>query len=203
MKYNKENLAIVFALQEETSGLFDDLKPFYTGLGKINASLSLAKILHESKPAFVLNLGTAGSRKFCTHALIECSGFVQRDMDLSALGFQPGETPFDSISGQIKGTRLFENLKHGICGSGDSFETGEPKIPCDLVDMEAYAMAKTCKIFKCPFISVKYITDGCDHKSGDEWSNNLKMASLALRGFANDFILSLQDPTKAGMINPV
>ena len=39
--------------------------------------------------------------------------------------------------------------------------------------MEAYALAKVCHIRNVPFISFKYITDGADEQSHDDWEKNL------------------------------
>jgi len=40
--------------------------------------------------------------------------------------------------------------------------------------MEAYALAKVCKNFQTPFISFKYISDGADNNSADDWNENMK-----------------------------
>ena len=39
--------------------------------------------------------------------------------------------------------------------------------------MEAYALAKICKNFQTPFISFKYISDGADSNSADDWNENI------------------------------
>ena len=39
--------------------------------------------------------------------------------------------------------------------------------------MEAYALAKVCQYFNIPFISFKYITDGADEQSHEDWEKNL------------------------------
>ena len=51
----------------------------------------------------------------------------------------------EEIPGCIELVSYFDQLPKGICGTGDSFETGLPKVSCDLVDMEGYALAKVCK----------------------------------------------------------
>ena len=38
---------------------------------------------------------------------------------------------------------------------------------------EAYALAKICKNFQTPFISFKYISDGADSNSADDWNENI------------------------------
>ena len=39
--------------------------------------------------------------------------------------------------------------------------------------MEAYALAKVCKNFQMQFISFKYISDGADNNSADDWNENI------------------------------
>ena len=43
------------------------------------------------------------------------------------------------------------------------------KIQSDLVDMEAYALAKTCRNFGIDFVSYKYISDD---GNADDWEKN-------------------------------
>jgi len=62
-----------------------------------------------------------------------------------------------------------------------------PEITCDVVDMEAYALAKVCTLEEIRFTSVKYITDGADDNASVDWESNLKHAAkcfkdLVLRG---------------------
>ncbi|WP_221175232.1 ATP-binding protein, partial [Staphylococcus aureus] len=42
-------------------------------------------------------------------------------------------TPMDQhFPGAIELEPFFDHLPKGICGTGDSFETGQPKVPCQL-----------------------------------------------------------------------
>ena len=166
----------------ESQGLFEAARipVFYSGIGKVNAASKAAELIHRHGARFILNLGTAGSDRFPTHTLVECSAVVQRDMDISPLGFPVGETPMDPIGGRIDLEELFPDLPKGVCGTGDIFDTGAPKIPCDLVDMEAYAIAKVCRQNGIGFAAVKYITDGCDHNAHNDWQANLIPGAKAL-----------------------
>ena len=74
----------------------------------------------------------------------------------------------------------FGDLAQGICGTGDSFETGLPKVPCNLVDMEGYALAKVCKKLDVRLISVKYITDGANDTAHLDWEENLLLGAQKL-----------------------
>ena len=180
--FRASDIAVIVALPMETQGLFDAQKipVHYCGIGKINAAFKTAEVILKTGCKHVLNLGTAGSHKFPTHSTIECHGFVQRDMDLSPLGFPFGQTPMDEVPGLIEVPRLLPDLPGGVCGTGDRFEVGPPQLECDLVDMEAYAIAKVCKKLGVGLTAVKYITDGSDDKAHEDWFENLKPASRKL-----------------------
>ncbi len=175
---------VVGAMEDEIQGLLEQegLRVLYTGIGKINAAHHLTKALTELRMRgeeldLVLNFGTAGSRVFPRHALVECTRFVQRDMDVSAIGFAVGETPLDPLPGELTSKRHFPALEEGVCGTGDNFETGEPKVRCTVVDMEAYALAKVCSLEGVEFASVKYISDGSNETAAADWKTSLPLAA--------------------------
>lgn len=176
---------IVMAMQEESRGLLEQagFEVIYTGIGKINATHALTRALlgrrAKGQTPWVLNLGSAGSPVFKTGELVEASRFVQRDMDATGIGFAFGQTPFDPHPSMLVTPRRFEPLPAGVCGSGDSFLQGPSPIACDIVDMEAYAYAKTCLMESVPFACAKYITDGADHKAHADWQVNLERAADA------------------------
>jgi adenosylhomocysteine nucleosidase len=173
--FKSEDIALVMALPGESQGLFEkeNFVVHYTGIGKVNAALVAMDVIHKTQCKVMINLGTAGSAKFKTHELIEVISFVQRDMDISPLGFAVGETPFDPLPGAIDLIPYFKDLPQGVCGTGDTFETGAPKVPCDMVDMEGYALAKVCRKMGVQLISLKFISDGADHKAHEDWEQNL------------------------------
>ncbi|MEK6773870.1 MAG: 5'-nucleosidase [Bdellovibrionota bacterium] len=180
-KINSSDVLVLMALPSESQGLFEaaGIAVHYSGIGKINAAMKTMELIMRLQPKQILNLGTAGSHKFKTHELIECSAFVQKDMDITPLGFPLGQTPLDDIPGKIEVSTLTK-LKKGICGTGDVFEIGPPRLACDLVDMEAYAIAKVCKKMQVELTAIKYITDGSDPHSKDDWIKNLQPASESL-----------------------
>ena len=91
-------------------------------------------------------------------------------MDVSPLGFEVGVTPLDDhLAAEIHLQPHFIDLPKAVCGTGDSFETGQPKVACDVVDMEGYALAKVCHKLGVRLISVKYITDGADDTAHLDW----------------------------------
>jgi adenosylhomocysteine nucleosidase len=177
-------MLVVMALELEAQGLFASagIEVLYTGIGKVNAAHALTRRLTELRQADeeiprVVNFGTAGSHTFATGSLVACTSFVQRDMDVTALGFAPGTTPFDALPPMLEFPVSLPHLPHGVCSSGDSFEIRGPVISRDVLDMEAYALAKVCLIEGARFTCVKYITDGADHAAAGDWHANLPKAA--------------------------
>ncbi|MDB2446630.1 5'-methylthioadenosine nucleosidase [Candidatus Pelagibacter bacterium] len=160
------NKLFVAALKEETVGL----NYFYhVGVGKINATYNLIKLIQEHKPSEVINYGTAGAIKKELSGIVECTKFYQRDMDVrSLLNLKLGETPFDHINEIINSEEGFS------CGSGDSFVNKQIEMDLDLVDMEAYALAKVCKLEGINFKCFKYISDNADANATYDWIENCK-----------------------------
>ena len=180
---------IVMALPQESRGQLEraGAQLLYTGVGKVNAASTLARRLAELRcagqaPALVLNLGTAGSRAIPAHTLVACNRFLQRDMDVSGLGFPVGVTPFDDTPPVIEFPPVFAHMPQRSCSSGDSFATHLHRFEGDVVDMEAFALARVCVGENIPFACAKYITDGADADSASHWEAALEAASL---GFAS------------------
>jgi adenosylhomocysteine nucleosidase len=178
------NTLVVMALRAESAGVFEaaGIPVLYCGVGKINAAIALTGALtryalQDQAMPLVLNFGSAGSRRHAAGTLAECHEFVQRDMDASGLGFALGVTPYDDAPDRLRFEPMFGQLPSAVCGSGDSFSTGMAGIECAVVDMEAYALAKTCWSHKAPFACAKYVTDGADHTAADDWHGSVHKAA--------------------------
>ena len=156
----------------------------YTGVGKVNAAATLARRLAEIRAAGqplprVFNMGTAGSRRVPSHSLVACNRFAQRDMDVTGLGFAPGVTPFDPTPAIIEFPPVLANLPQLLCSTADSFATHQHAVDGDVVDMEAFALARVCLAERARFGCVKYVTDGADADSAAHWQAALDAASRA------------------------
>jgi adenosylhomocysteine nucleosidase len=175
---------VVFALRAESAGVFEAaaVPVLYCGVGKVNAAIALTRELTRyaerglAMPR-VLNFGSAGSRCYPAGTLVESHEFVQRDMDVGGLGFERGVTPFDEVPPCLRFEPAFDHLPKAVCGSGDSFATGLVGMECAVVDMEAYALAKVCRLEKAPFACAKYVSDGADHTAADDWRRNVHKAA--------------------------
>ena len=185
---NKDDIVIVCALEQEVNGELDDYLPdprqiIYTGVGKVNATGQLTERLHSSHlqylppmPKLVINYGTAGSRELPIGELVDCTKFIQRDMDVTGLGFMKGQTPFEQEVpiildyDHVKFNPIGKKLR---CGTGDNFVQDSMGSYSDVYDMEAYALAKVCFVYNVDFISFKYITDNANEHSPKDWEENL------------------------------
>ncbi|MFQ3355148.1 MAG: adenosylhomocysteine nucleosidase [Paracoccaceae bacterium] len=170
--FEKSSTVLVVALEDELPKvMLPGWRICYTGVGKINATFYLFQEIMKYKPETIVNFGTAGSLRQDLSGLQEVSIFKQRDMDASGLSFPIGETPFDTID-------TIDNARNGLsCGTGDSFVKDSPKLLTDLVDMEAYAHAKVCKLLGINFFCFKYISDEANQNAELDWNSNLKRGS--------------------------
>jgi len=190
-----DNTLLVFALGEEAQGLFDGFHIIFTGVGKVNAAYHLMLGLMEWKekrgnyPGLVLNLGSAGSSLFGRETVVNCTQFIQRDMDVSAFGEMRFTTPNEDVSPVFSAGLRCEAFPQGVCGSGDSFVTDGKTLGWNVVDMEAYALAKVCVGQKIPFCCLKYISDGADSQAVEAWDKALIATAHALRKVVRNVVL--------------
>ena len=157
---------IVMALKQESQGLIEEMEfpLIFTGVGLIKASQKLTHQLILNKYDRVLNLGTAGSRKWPAKTLLEVKKVVRRDQVLSWIN-------------QDYHLKTISELPQGVCGSADFVDTTSNVEKWDMLDMEAYALASVCQDFKIPFHSIKYITDYSNSNSQKDWESLLKPAA--------------------------
>jgi adenosylhomocysteine nucleosidase len=164
------------AIKAETVGL-DYFH--HTGVGKINATYNTLKLVNIYKPKIIINYGTAGAINPGLKGIVECSTFYQRDMDVTGLDFKLGETPYDNIKEIIISKNAYS------CGTGDSFVNKEINIKVDVVDMEAYAIAKVCKLENIEFKCFKYISDSADDNANIDWNESLSLGAKAFQVYIN------------------
>ena len=165
------------AIKEETTGL-DYFN--HVGVGKINATYNTLRLINAYKPKIIINYGTAGAINTKLKGIIECTKFYQRDMDVRGLGFELSETPFDKIKEIITSDNGYS------CGTGDSFVSKKIEMKVDVVDMEAYAIAKVCKLENIEFKCFKHISDNADENANKDWKANLKLGASTFAKLFNN-----------------
>ena len=129
---------------------------FYTGVGKCNATLKALELIYERSPTLIINFGTAGTCNDTLSGLVECGIFVDRD----------DSATFNNNARIITNPNLF------TLSTGDNFVTSKID-KCDVVDMEAYCIAKACQKHQIKFKCFKYITDYVNEASRQDWNVNI------------------------------
>ena len=176
---------ILIALKEEAPELSFSMKVFYTGVGKVNAAMTAAECITKYNPKRVINFGTAGGITVKS-GFHQVSKFVQRDMMCCELGSLPGQTPFED------GVVL--DFGEGLtCSTGDNFVTDSNLlIPADVVDMEAYAIAKACKKRDVEFLCYKFVSDGANNDSLNDWQSMVSQGQLHYLNKLKELNISLK-----------
>lgn len=179
---------LIVALKQELpdTGLAD-WPVIYTGVGKVNAAISLMAALTKFKPSLLINYGTAGAVSPGLSGVVEIGKAVQYDMDVRPLGLDLGVTPFEADSDCL--TFADSPL---ICGTADRFATHPPDITCDVVDMELYALAKIAAREQIPLRAFKFISDEADAHANEDWKASLPDAASAFLDI-QDKLLALKD----------
>lgn len=149
------NIIIICALPAEFVSAKH--KVYYSGVGKINATIATMKAIREFNPELVINVGTVGSCLPTLKGGIECSRFYERDGVRTM-----GENVVINDESEEKYT----------CATGDSFLT-RPLSWADVVDMEAFAIARVCQMEGVEFRCFKYVTDYVNENSLKTWSDNI------------------------------
>lgn len=168
----KTELLIITALESELKreALPSGVEIVYTGIGKINATITSIKAINQYSPKRILNFGTAGKIKPELHGLLEIGKVIQRDMQAEPLAPR-GSTPFCVRPQEYLSTGQF------VCGSGDSFVTAHDpwlhSLGVDVVDMELFAIAAVAHDCQIPWQSFKYITDDANESSGEDWQDKV------------------------------
>ena len=167
-----ENTVIFVALESELpAALLPEWRVIYTGVGKVNAAVEATHFFNLYQMDTMINYGTAGSLNPAVSGLVEVGQFYERDMDVRPLGFAIGQTPFENEIG------LNFGYDGAVCSTGDNFVTDPPELHSDIVDMEAYALAKVAKRLGCDFRCFKYISDSADREAAADWQENQRQGA--------------------------
>ena len=188
--HKRQEVLLIIALKEELPrNLLPEFNIEYCGVGKINATYKALEIISKYEPKLIINFGTAGSLRKNLFGLNEVSHFFQRDMDARALGFKIGVTPFEERS-------VIDFGRTGLsCSSGDNFVSSPPELKTDLVDMEAYAIAKVCVLKNVQFMCFKYVSDNADESASKNWKANASLGATAFK----DMVKNLDLQTMLGL----
>jgi len=155
---------ILIALEHEAPTMAKWDNVFFTGVGKVNAAITAARLIQKFHPTTVWNFGTAGGI-LLESGCHEMVNFVERDK---------GKCP-EALEVMIPTEpAVITNGVGYTCSTGDNFVT-DPTLehPAHVVDMEAFAIAKACKNAHVKFKCYKYVSDSADENADTNWVANV------------------------------
>ena len=159
---------LVVALDEEAAQLAGPVPVLVTGVGKVRSAVAVATVLATARPAYVVNLGTAGGLRDGLDGIHEVGEVRQHDFADEAI---------HAITGRRFGAPI--ELGAGpVLASGDAFVAGGPVREAlarvaDLVDMEGYAVAHACRAAGIDVRLVKLVSDEADEHAARTWSESV------------------------------
>jgi len=156
----------------------------YTGIGKVNAAIAAQHVIDTEHPKLIISLGTAGSSVFDFGEIVNPTGWVQRDMNLTEFCGPKYVVPFSDDAPILEYGRRDPRYPPAVCGSGDTFVRNIAADIWDCVEMEGFSIAYACHrggVASIPFVSYKFISDGKSADTQDhEWTAVLHLARAAL-----------------------
>ncbi|GAB1364740.1 5'-methylthioadenosine/S-adenosylhomocysteine nucleosidase [Rhodobacter sp.] len=157
-------LFVMAAEAEYGPALRARIHPLMTGVGPVEGGVVLAAALAgmAERPKLVVSLGSAGSRVLQQAQVYQVSGVGYRDMDASALGFDPGRTPFLDLPARVDLPHRIPGLPVASLSTGANIVSGGAydAIAEEMVDMETFAHLRAAGLFGIPLIGLRGISDG-------------------------------------------
>jgi adenosylhomocysteine nucleosidase len=175
------------------------------GIGKVNAAVGCALLIHQYKPDLVINTGSAGGLdpglKFGD--VIISDGLIHHDTDVTAFDYVPGQIPgmpavfpvpedlirraeqaVDQLKQENQLPPRFNHVR-GLIGSGDVFMHEPERIAAvrrlfpalKAVEMEGAAIAHTCALFSVPALIIRALSDIAGSESPVAFREFLPVAS--------------------------
>jgi adenosylhomocysteine nucleosidase len=164
------------------------ISPLITGVGPIEAAAALTERLtrleiDDKLPLMVVSLGSAGSAELEQCGLYQASSVGWRDIDATALGFEPGTVPYLDQPAIIPLGPYVPGIPLATLSTGSDIVSGAvyDLIEAEMVDMETYAVLRACQRFGLPLIALRGISDG-DRELGSlaDWTQYLGIIDAKL-----------------------
>ncbi|HET8727106.1 MAG TPA: 5'-methylthioadenosine/S-adenosylhomocysteine nucleosidase [Alphaproteobacteria bacterium] len=159
------------------------IDPLMTGVGPVEAAVAVSRELAARAaegrlPMFVVSLGSAGSNRLQQTEIYQALSVAYRDMDASALGFEPGLTPYLGLPPALPLGPYVPGVPKATLSSGANVVTGAAYdgIAADMVDMETYAVKRAAMAFEVPLIALRGISDGDrELRRVEDWAQYLNL----------------------------
>ena len=194
-------LFVMAAAPEYGPALSARITPLITGVGPVEGAVALTAALAgmAEPPRLIVSLGSAGSRALAQAQVYQVSAVAYRDMDASALGFEPGRTPFLDLPARIDLPHRIPGLPAASLSTGANIVSGPAydRIAEEMVDMETFAHLRAAQRFGIPLIGLRGISDGAEElRQLTDWTQYLHVIDERLAAAVD----ALRDAIGKGML---
>jgi adenosylhomocysteine nucleosidase len=194
-------LFVMAAKEEYGPALRTRITPLISGVGPVEAAIGLTRVLASlqlgpSLPRLVVSLGSAGSAKLAHTEIYQARSVSYRDMDASAPGFDRGCTPFLSLPATVPLTARLPGLPSASLSTGANVVSGTAyaAIDAEMVDMETFALLRSCQSYDIPLLAIRGISDGHTEISRlSDWTEYLAIIDLKLASVVDRIFEALAD----------
>lgn len=158
-------------------------KPLICQVGPVEAALNVADFLARISVDLVVSLGSAGSATLDQAQVYQVNAVSYRDMDASAFGFPKGETPFLFLPASIQLGLPVPGIQQASISTGANVVSGDAyqNLDADMVDMETWAIMRTCHKARVPMIGLRGISDGAEPVAEySDWTKYLEVIDARL-----------------------
>lgn len=195
-------LFVMAAEAEYGPALRARIAPLITGVGPVEGAVTLTAALAgmPQPPRLVVSLGSAGSRLLAQAQVYQVSAVAYRDMDASALGFEPGLTPFLDLPARIALPHRIPGLPEASLSTGANIVSGTAydRIAEEMVDMETFAHLRAAQRFGIPLIGLRGISDGAEElRQLADWTQYLHVIDQRLAAAVDALREAIRDGTLA------
>ncbi|WP_416190830.1 5'-methylthioadenosine/adenosylhomocysteine nucleosidase [Neisseria sp. CCUG12390] len=170
-----------------------------SGIGKVNAAVATAWVIHQFAPDCVINTGSAGGlgKGLKVGDVVIGERVAHHDVDVTAFGYAYGQVPqlppvFESDETLMKtaeaAAQSFQGaaVSRGLIVSGDQFVHSSERVAeirsrfenVQAVEMEAAAIAQACFQLDTPFVVIRAVSDSADEKADISFEEFLKTAAV-------------------------
>ncbi len=193
-------LFVMAAEAEYGPALRARIAPLITGVGPVEGAVALTAALAgmQQRPRLIVSLGSAGSRVLAQAQVYQVSAVAYRDMDASALGFEPGRTPFLDLPARIGLPHRIPGLPAASLSTGANIVSGAAygRIAEEMVDMETFAHLRAAQRFGIPLIGLRGISDGAEElRQLADWTQYLHVIDERLASAVDALRDALGDGT--------
>lgn len=202
-------LCVMAAPAEYGAALRARIRPLMTGIGPVEAAVSLTRALARLEttgdlPDLIVSLGSCGSRALEHAAVYQVASVGYRDMDASVLGFPKGVTPLLDLPPVMDLPCPIPGLPAARLSTGANVVSGAAydAVDADMVDMETFALLRAAQSFVVPLVALRGVSDGRSELTKlEDWTSTLHHVDANLAG-ALDRLIAVLDARGLAALDP-